>query len=45
MACKLCFYIVPHLDFNLYKLQEGARPESSLASAAATNPTWLVGGC
>ena len=32
------------LDFNLSKLLEGARPESSLTSAAATNPIWLVSG-
>ncbi|KAI7842020.1 hypothetical protein COHA_004221 [Chlorella ohadii] len=29
-------------DFNLSKLLEGARPEASLTSAAATNPIWLV---
>ena len=34
-----------HSDFNLSKLLEEARPESSLTSAAgATNPIWLVGG-
>jgi serine/threonine protein kinase len=29
-------------DFNLSKLLEGARPEGSLTSAAATNPIWLA---
>lgn len=31
-------------DFNLSKILEGARPESSLTSAGAgvTNPIWLV---
>ncbi|KAI7842018.1 hypothetical protein COHA_004219 [Chlorella ohadii] len=29
-------------DFNLSKLLEGARPEASLTSAAATNPIWLA---
>ena len=31
-----------HPDFNLSKLLGEARPESSLTSAAATNPIWLV---
>lgn len=29
-------------DFNLSKLLEGARPESSLTTGAATNPLWLA---
>ena len=33
---------VPRSDFNLSKLLEGARPESSLSTAGATNPIWLV---
>ena len=32
-----------HPDFNLSKLLEGARPDASLTSTAATNPIWLVG--
>lgn len=30
-------------DFNLSKVLEGARPESSATSAGVTNPIWLVG--
>lgn len=29
-------------DFNMSKILEGARPDSSLSTAGVTNPLWLV---
>ena len=31
-------------DFNLSKILQGARPESSLTAGGVTNPMWLVRG-